>query len=37
MTNLGIKTSNRCIMCEGSLEKSNMGNICNTCKDKMKK
>ncbi|MDI6721294.1 MAG: hypothetical protein QMD85_02805 [Candidatus Aenigmarchaeota archaeon] len=24
-----------CLMCEGSIEKSNAGNICNECKDKM--
>ena len=27
----------KCIMCEGSLEKSNMGMICNDCRDKMRK
>ncbi len=27
----------KCLMCEGALEKSNMGNICNTCKDKFRK
>jgi len=27
----------KCLMCEGALEKSNMGNICNVCKDKFRK
>ncbi|GEM_PF-4479319 len=27
----------KCLMCEGALEKSNMGNICNICKDKFRK
>lgn len=31
------KLIKRCIMCEGDLEKSNIGSICNTCKDKMRK
>lgn len=29
--------SRRCIICEGALEKSNAGNICNPCKDKIRK
>ncbi|HLC76645.1 MAG TPA: hypothetical protein VJH04_00405 [archaeon] len=28
---------NKCIMCDGTLEKSNMGMICNACRDKMRK
>jgi NAD-dependent SIR2 family protein deacetylase len=36
--NLQGKTgAQRCIMCEGSLEKANVGNVCNACKDKMRK
>jgi hypothetical protein len=27
----------RCIVCEGALERSNIGNVCNQCKDKMRK
>ncbi len=38
ISNLNIKTDQRkCIMCEGALEKSNVGFICNGCKDKMRK
>ncbi len=29
--------SGKCIICEGALEKSNAGSICNVCKDKMRK
>ncbi len=27
----------KCLMCEGQLEKSNLGNICNICKDKFRR
>ncbi|MEM7819619.1 MAG: hypothetical protein QXD48_02210 [Candidatus Aenigmatarchaeota archaeon] len=27
----------RCIMCDGAIEKANLGNICNACRDKMRK
>lgn len=27
----------KCLMCDGALEKSNIGNICNICKDKLRK
>jgi len=27
----------KCLMCEGDIEKSNTGSICNTCKDKLRK
>jgi len=38
ITNISVKSEQRkCIMCEGSLEKSNMGMICNDCRDKMRK
>jgi len=37
LTNITVKMQNRCIMCEGSMEKSNFGMICNTCRDKMRK
>jgi len=30
-------TTRKCIICEGLLEKSNAGSICNVCKDKMRK
>jgi len=29
--------SPKCLMCDGVLEKSNLGNICNICKDKLRK
>lgn len=38
MTNISIKlATNKCIMCDGAMEKANTGFICNTCKDKMRK
>lgn len=38
LVNIAVKTDQRrCIMCEGTLEKSNFGMICNECKDKMRK
>lgn len=38
LTNTAVKVSqNKCIMCEGALEKANVGMICNTCRDKMRK
>lgn len=33
--NSSKQSTNKCIMCEGSMEKANTGMICNTCKDKM--
>jgi Zn finger protein HypA/HybF involved in hydrogenase expression len=27
----------KCLMCEGDIERSNVGNICNSCKDKLNK
>lgn len=27
----------KCIMCDGDLERSNFGSICNACKDKLRK
>jgi len=27
----------KCVVCDGNMEKSNLGNICNACKDKMKR
>jgi hypothetical protein len=37
LTNLSVKQQNKCMMCDGGMEKANVGNICNTCKDKMRK
>jgi len=38
IANLSVKTDQRrCIMCDGTLEKANVGFICNDCKDKMRK
>ena len=37
MAVLKEKSSGKCIICEGALEKSNAGSICNVCKDKMRK
>jgi hypothetical protein len=34
---LKILKAPKCLMCDGTLEKSNMGNICNICKDKLRK
>jgi hypothetical protein len=31
------KALKRCIMCEGDLEKANIGSICNACRDRMRK
>src|SRR5688572_24446235 len=33
MNSASTKSQNRCIMCEGQLEKANHSNICNSCKD----
>ncbi len=30
-------TARKCIICEGHMEKSNAGSICNVCRDKMRK
>ena len=37
MASLGIvkPLRNKCIVCEGAVEKSNMGTMCNACKDKL--
>ena len=37
MASLGIvkQGKNKCIVCEGIIEKSNMGTMCNACKDRL--
>lgn len=37
LANLIKPPQNKCIMCDGAIEKSNFGMICNDCKDKMRK
>lgn len=37
MKEVKILKSPHCLMCDGVLEKSNLGNICNMCKDKLRK